>query len=238
MSESPVLPFDFINGEVLLINKPLEWTSFDVVNKIRHSLKHCLGIKKIKVGHAGTLDPLATGLLIICTGAFTKKINTLQILDKEYTGTMVLGATTPSYDLETEINQTFEYKHIAINDLESAIKNFTGDIMQVPPVFSAIKIDGKRAYRYARDNKEVNIEPKKVTISDFEVLRFDPPEIDFRVVCSKGTYIRSLANDFGKSLKSGAYLKSLTRTKIGDYLLDDALDLENFIQILNSFKQT
>jgi len=225
---------DYKNGEVLLIDKPLNWTSFQVVNKLRWEIRQAFSIKKIKVGHAGTLDPLATGLLVICTGKMTKQIDTFQGQVKEYTGTFVLGSTTPSFDLETEINNTFPIEHITEESIQSAIKGFIGEIEQIPPVFSALKKDGKRLYEFARAGEKVEIKSRKVFVEDFEITRIALPEVDFRIVCSKGTYIRSLANDFGKALDSGAHLSALIRTRIGDFKLDDAVSIENFIQNLPS----
>lgn len=223
---------DYLNGQVLLIDKPLEWTSFQAVNKIRWHIKQKFGLKKIKVGHAGTLDPLATGLLIICTGKETKNINTYQGQIKEYIGTFTIGATTPSFDLETEINETFETSHITEEILTNATQNFLGEIDQKPPIFSAIKKDGKRLYELARKGETTKIASRKVTISEFELTTKTLPKIDFRVVCTKGTYIRSLANDFGKSVKSGAHLSTLRRTKIGDFSVNNALSIKEFIHKL------
>lgn len=225
---------EYLSGQVLLIDKSLNWTSFQVVNKLRWEIRHAFNIKKIKVGHAGTLDPLATGLLIICTGKMTKQIDTFQGQIKEYTGTLVLGSTTPSFDLETEINETFPTNHITEEDIHEATKQFIGEIDQFPPVFSAIKKDGKRLYEFARAGKEVEIKSRKITISEFEITKIDNNNIDFRVVCSKGTYIRSLANDFGKALKSGSHLSVLRRTKIGDFHVDNALTPEAFIEGLKN----
>lgn len=221
-------PEDFTNGKVLLIDKPLTWSSFQAVNKVKWALKKQLGLKKIKVGHAGTLDPLATGLLIICTGKFTKRITELQGMVKEYTGTFHIGATTPSYDLETEINQTFPTEHIDEALIKKTTEQFLGEIDQKPPIFSAIKKDGKRLYEHARKGEEVEIKSRKVTIHEFEITRINLPEVDFRVVCSKGTYIRSLANDFGEALQSGGHLTVLRRTKIGDFSVEDAITPEVF----------
>ncbi|MFD2551204.1 tRNA pseudouridine(55) synthase TruB [Bizionia sediminis] len=225
---------DFQTGQVLLIDKPLHWTSFQAVNKLRWEIKHALNIKKIKVGHAGTLDPLATGLLVICTGKMTKQINTYQGQDKEYTGTIVLGSTTPSYDLETDINATFPTKHITEQSILETTKQFIGAIEQLPPVFSAIKKEGKRLYEFARAGESVEIKPRTVHISEFEITKVTGLEVQFRVVCSKGTYIRSLANDFGKALQSGAHLSVLRRTKIGDFHVNDALLPEDFINSLKT----
>ncbi len=213
-------------GQLLLIDKPLNWTSFQVVNKIRWELKNKFGIKKLKVGHAGTLDPLATGLLLVCTGKMTKKISEIQALVKEYTGTFTLGATTPSYDLETPIDGTFPIDHLDDNALKEVINQFTGVVEQYPPVFSAIKKDGKRLYEYARKGEEIKIKSRQVEILAFELTKIKLPTIDFYVKCSKGTYIRSLANDYGKALGSGAHLSSLRRTAIGLYRIEDAYTIE------------
>jgi tRNA pseudouridine55 synthase len=225
---------DFLTGQVLLIDKPLHLTSFDVVNKIRWNIKRIFNIKKIKVGHAGTLDPLATGLLIICTGKMTKQIDTFQGQEKEYTGTFVLGSTTPSFDLETEINETLVTDHITEASIHQATKKFIGNIEQFPPIFSAIKKDGKRLYEFARAGEEVEIKSRTVTISEFEITKINGNNLEFRVVCSKGTYIRSLANDFGKALQSGAHLAALRRTKIGDFNVTNATALKDFVKNLSS----
>ncbi len=223
---------DFNNGQVLSINKPLTWTSFQTVNKMKWLLKSKLGLKKIKIGHAGTLDPLASGLLLVCTGKFTKRITELQAQTKEYTGTFYIGATTPSYDLETEIDATFPISHISDELIQSQIALFTGEIDQKPPIFSAIKKEGKRLYEHARAGETVEIASRKTTIYEFEITRIALPEVDFRVVCSKGTYIRSLAFDFGIALQSGAHLTKLIRTKIGDYALENAMSIEDFEELL------
>jgi tRNA pseudouridine55 synthase len=239
MPTDPPLPFhtqqtpDFIAGALLLVNKPKEWTSFDVVNKIRYKLKYRLGVKKIKVGHAGTLDPMATGLLIICTGKFTKKLESYQGLPKTYTGTITLGATTPSFDQETEIDARFPIDHITPQLLEEARQSFIGKIEQVPPVFSAIKVDGQPLYKKARKGIQVEVKSRTVEIYDFELSRVELPELHFSVRCSKGTYIRSLANDFGKAVNSGAYLSELCRTQIGEYRLSDAWEIEDLIEYLD-----
>ncbi len=225
---------DFKEGQVLLIDKPLNWTSFQVVNKLRWHIKKTFKIKKIKVGHAGTLDPLATGLLIICTGKFTKKITEYQGQAKEYTGTITLGATTPSYDLETEINQTFPIKHIDEALINKTTELFIGEIDQKPPIFSAIKKDGKRLYELARQGKTTEIKSRKITIYQFGITKIDLPKIDFKITCSKGTYIRSIANDFGKALNSGGYLSSLRRTKIGDFNVENAILPEQFVEELSN----
>ncbi|WP_282079844.1 tRNA pseudouridine(55) synthase TruB [Aquimarina algiphila] len=219
---------DYKNGQILLIDKPLQWTSFQVVNKLRWLIRKQFNIKKLKVGHAGTLDPLASGLLIICTGKFTKRIQEFQGQAKEYTGTIMLGATTPSYDLETEIDQTFSTDHISNESIQKVTTQFTGEIEQYPPIFSALKKDGKRLYEYAREGEAVEVSSRKITIDTFEITRIELPEVDFRVVCSKGTYIRSLAHDFGKALDSGAHLTVLRRTKIGSFSVEDATTVQSF----------
>lgn len=234
MQDNKFTAEDFKEGQILLFDKPLGWTSFQLVNKVRWLIRKSCGIKKIKVGHAGTLDPLASGLLIICTGKFTKRITELQGQIKEYTGTFSLGGTTPSYDLETEVDHTFPIDHISEKDLLEATKNFTGEIDQVPPVFSALKKDGKRLYEYARNGEEVEVKSRKVEITEFDIVSTELPNIDFRVVCSKGTYIRSLAHDYGKALDSGAHLSALRRTKIGDYHVDNSFDLTAFENLLPS----
>ena len=223
---------DYLSGQVLLIDKPLHWTSFQAVNKLRWEIRRAYDIKKIKVGHAGTLDPLATGLLVICTGKMTKQIDTFQAQIKEYTGTFVLGSTTPSYDLETEIDQHFPTEHLTEELINQTTQQFIGSITQFPPVFSAIKKDGKRLYEFARAGETVEIASRQVHISEFEITNIYNLQIDFRVVCSKGTYIRSLANDFGKALNSGAHLSALRRTKIGNFDVANAVTIENFIKDL------
>ena len=220
---------DYIEGETLLINKPLRWTSFDVVKKIRNSLRTALQVKKIKVGHAGTLDPLADGLLIVCTGKFTKRINEFQAQEKEYTAEFTLGATTPSFDLETEINETFEYNHITEEMLKTTAASLTGNILQTPPIYSAIKQDGKRLYEHARKGEDIKIKERMVHISKFELVKVEMPKVHVKIVCSKGTYIRSLAQTFGKNLNSGAHLSQLTRTRIGKFELSQAIDIQEFI---------
>lgn len=223
---------DYKLGQVLLIDKPLNWTSFQVVNKLRWEIRQAFNIKKIKVGHAGTLDPLATGLLVICTGKMTKQINTFQGQIKEYTGTFILGSTTPSFDLETEIDNIYPTDHITEALIHETTKQFIGEIDQYPPVFSAIKKDGKRLYEFARAGEHVEIKSRKVTIEAFEITKIDGLNLEFRVVCSKGTYIRSLANDFGKALNSGAHLSVLRRTRIGEFDVKNALSIEDFIKNL------
>ncbi len=239
---NPELPqSEFVSGKVLLIDKPLKWTSFDAVNKIRWQLKQKLQ-QKLKVGHAGTLDPLATGLLIICTGKFTKRIDEFQAQEKEYTGTFVVGASTPSSDLEQEVNEVFPVAHITDEMLFATAKKLTGEIDQSPPLFSAIKVDGKRAYKLARKGDETILPTRKVEVREFEItsverIVFSTPfeetskciQVGFRISCSKGTYIRSLARDFGKELNSGAYLGALRRTRIGDFKIEDAISIEQFV---------
>ncbi|TAJ11174.1 tRNA pseudouridine(55) synthase TruB [Marinilabiliaceae bacterium JC017] len=222
---------DFIKGQVLLVNKPLTWTSFDIVNKIRSSLKYNLGIKKIKVGHAGTLDPLATGLVIVCTGKATKQIDQFLGLDKTYVATVKFGGTTPSYDAETEIDGTFPYDHITREKLDDAISLLSGEIEQVPPLFSAIKVNGRKAYDLARKGEKVTLKARKVMIFKVEVLSFDLPVVKLKIHCSKGTYIRSYAHDLGKALNSGGYLTALERTNIGEYQVEDALEIGDFEKI-------
>jgi tRNA pseudouridine55 synthase len=233
MGDTKFRDFNFAEGELLLLNKPYHWTSFDVVGKLRNSFKPL----KLKVGHAGTLDPLATGLLIICTGKMTKQIDTFQAQEKEYTGTLVLGATTPSYDLETEVDQTFEISHISKESITEASKLFVGDIEQYPPAHSALKVNGERLYEKARRGEDVELKSRKVTITEFEITRIELPEIDFRVVCSKGTYIRSLVFDFGKALNSGAYLSKLRRTRSGDFRVEDAFEIMELVNHIRGLKE-
>ncbi|MGM9795561.1 MAG: tRNA pseudouridine(55) synthase TruB [Candidatus Aphodosoma sp.] len=220
---------DFIAGEVIYINKPLEWTSFDVVNRIRRVLCRTLKQKKLKVGHAGTLDPLATGVMILCTGKSTKRIEELQAGVKEYIATLQLGATTPSYDLEHPIDATYPTEHITLPLIEETLKKFKGEIWQKPPIYSAVKIDGKRAFDYARKGEEVEIKPKLLVIDDIEILKFEEMQLTIRVVCSKGTYIRALARDIGEALNSGAHLIALQRTRVGDITLSQCYEIEEFI---------
>lgn len=217
---------DFVSGELLLINKPLEWTSFDVVKKIRSLIKKNKSLKKLKVGHAGTLDPLASGLLIVCTGKFTKQIDHIQAQKKTYIGKFILGASTPSFDRETKVENTFDTHHITKQLLKEAALNFVGEISQKPPIFSALKKDGERLYKKARRGEKINLKERKVTIHSFEIDVKKFPEISFKISCSKGTYIRSIANDFGVTLKSGAYLSELCRIAIGEYSLENAYDLQ------------
>lgn len=220
----------FLEGEILLVDKPLHWTSFDVVNKLRYTIKKKLGLKKVKIGHAGTLDPLATGLLVLCTGKFTKRIEEFQAGIKEYTGKIVLGKATPSYDLETEYNQEAETKHITSELIDKVRKDFLGEQFQTPPIFSAKKIDGKTAYNLARQGKEVVIPPSLIVIYEFEVDISQFPEIAFRIVCSKGTYIRSIAHDFGLKLNSLGTLIELRRTQSGDFNVKNALSVEEWVE--------
>lgn len=222
------MKFNFVEGECLLVNKPYTWTSFDVANKLKY------GLPAKKIGHAGTLDPLATGLLILCTGKMTKKIDTFQAQEKEYTGQFILGKTTPSVDLETEFDKEFDISHITEEMVHEATKQFTGDIEQVPPMYSAIKIDGQRVYKKARKGEEVIINARKVTVSEFEITAIDFPKVDFKIVCSKGTYIRSLVRDMGEALNAGAYLASLVRTRIGEFRLEDAYEITDLIELARS----
>lgn len=224
----------FTEGQILLIDKPLEWSSFQAVNALKWAIRKKFGLgKKFKIGHAGTLDPLATGLLLICSGKYTKKIPYLQGQPKEYTGTITLGATTPSFDLETEVNQNFPFEHISNASIHEAAMGFLGEIEQYPPLFSAIKKDGKRLYEFARKGEDVEIKPRKIEIYEFEITQIHLPTVGFRVVCSKGTYIRSLAHDFGKTLDSGAHLSALRRTKIGDFHVDNSQTPHEFKDWLN-----
>ena len=225
-------PEIYLEGTVLFIDKPLNWTSFDVVNKIRKSLSFYLGIQKIKVGHAGTLDPLATGLVIICTGKATKQIFQYQDLDKRYDAQIRLGATTPSFDLETEVDKTYPWEHISKAMVEKSMLAFTGELEQLPPIFSAKNVDGKRAYEMARKGKQVDLKHQHIKVHRMEVLAFEPPHLSIRVECSKGTYIRSLARDIGADLKSGAHLTGLRRTQIGPYKVAEADSIKNFIEKL------
>lgn len=219
---------DFQNGQVVLIDKELHWTSFQAVNAIKWALKKTFDLKKIKVGHAGTLDPLASGLLIVCTGKFTKKIAEIQGQEKIYTGTITLGSTTPSYDLETEIDQTFDVTHITEELIQQTTREFIGDIEQIPPVFSALKKDGKRLYEFARAGESVEVQKRIIRIDEFEITAIDFPKVHFKVRCSKGTYIRSLAHDFGKALDSGAHLSALRREGIGDFDVKDGMRIDQF----------
>jgi tRNA pseudouridine55 synthase len=226
--------YDFKSGEVLLVHKPLKWTSFDVVNKLRYNIKHRLGVKKIKVGHAGTLDPLADGLLIICTGKQTKSIESFMGLVKVYSGTITLGGTTASYDLESEIDQTFPTDHITEDAIIKAAKEMIGEQDQYPPIFSAKKVNGQKAYDLARKGKEVKLQPKRIQINSFDIVSIKDNIVEFNISCSKGTYIRSIAHDFGKNLNSGGYLSSLRREKIGDFELDNAHTVEEWVEIITT----
>lgn len=220
---------DFTEGEVLFVNKPLHWTSFNVVNRIRWKIKKTLKLKKIKVGHAGTLDPLATGVMIICTGKATKQIESYQYQTKEYIATLELGATTPCFDKELPIDASYPINHITRELVDEVIPTFKGEIWQVPPVYSAVKVDGKRAYDYAREGKDIDLKPKLLVIDEIEVLDFNPPYLHIRVVCSKGTYIRALARDIGRALGSGAHLVALERTRIGEIRLENCMEIDDLI---------
>ena len=224
---------DFITGEIIAINKPYTWTSFQIVNKIRYHLSRKFNVKQFKVGHAGTLDPLATGVLLLCTGKATKRIEELQKQTKEYVAEIMLGATTPSYDMEHPVNETFPYEHITKEMVEVVLKSFIGDIAQRPPLFSACKVDGKRAYDLARKGSEMQLEPKQIRIDSIDLIEYNLPKIKIRVVCGKGTYIRSLARDIGEALQSGAYLTELTRTRIGEYKIENCITPEAFQEWLD-----
>lgn len=226
--------YDFRAGEVLLVDKPLGWTSFDVVNKLRWKIRKLYDVKKFKVGHAGTLDPLATGLLIICTGKMTKKSQELMADDKTYTGTILLGKTTPSFDLETEYDQSFSTENMDIESLEKVAQSFIGEQLQTPPVYSAKKIDGKRAYESAREGKTIEMRKNLVNIHDFEISTARFPEIDFKIKCSKGTYIRSIAHDFGKALDNGGTLIALRRTASGQFNIEDAKKVEDWLTVIEN----
>jgi len=228
--------YDFSNGEVLLFDKDLDWTSFDLVSRVRNALYRKTGIKKLKVGHAGTLDPLATGLMILCTGKATKQIESLQIQEKEYIATLQLGATTPSFDMETEEDSQNDYSYVSEELLKTTLKKFEGETEQVPPIFSAVKIKGKRAFEYARNGESPELQPKKIVIGKIEIIAFQLPTLIIKVVCSKGTYIRSLARDIGIELKCGAYLTGLQRTRIGDFKLENAMTIDFFMENLNLFE--
>jgi tRNA pseudouridine55 synthase len=226
--------YEFRKGEVLLVDKPLNWTSFDVVNKLRWRLSKKYGIKRFKVGHAGTLDPLATGLLLICTGKSTKLSESLTSEDKTYTGTILLGKTTPSYDMETEFNQVFETEHITEEQIEALAKSFEGAQKQTPPIFSAKKVNGRRAYKSARKGETVELKANDIFIHSFSIEAIRFPEVDFKIKCAKGTYIRSIADDFGKGLNSGATLTALRRTASGDFLIENAKSVDDWIEIIVS----
>lgn len=228
------LVLDLAEGQVFRFNKPLHWSSFNLVSKVRTMIRYASGLKKIKIGHAGTLDPLATGVLIVCTGKKTKEIDNFQYQTKEYVAELALGATTPSFDLETEVDATYPTEHITRELVEETLKQFLGEIQQVPPAFSAVKINGKRAYEYARKGQEVEIKPKTLVIDEIELMEYSQTAIKIRVVCSKGTYIRGLARDIGEALKSGAHLTSLVRTRIGETKLEDCLTIEQFQSLLDN----
>lgn len=228
--------YDFLGGEVLLFDKDLQWTSFDLVQRVRNTLCKKMGIKKMKVGHAGTLDPLATGLMILCTGKSTKKIESFQNGEKEYVATIKLGATTPSFDMETEEDSSKDCSFVNNEMIQQALKKFTGEIEQIPPVFSAVKVKGRRAFDYARNGEELKLQPRKIVIKEIEILSFENPVLEIRVVCSKGTYIRSLARDIGKELKCGGYLTALRRTRIGDFKIEEAIKVDFFMENLNLFE--
>lgn len=225
---------DFISGEIIGIDKPLGWTSFDAVKRIRGAIQRRLHLKKFKVGHAGTLDPLATGVLIVCTGRSTREIERLQEGSKEYIADIRLGSTTPSYDLETEIDATFPWEHITSEQINATLPRFTGRVMQVPPVFSAVKVDGKRAYKFARKGESVELKAKPLEISELEMLSWEPPLLRVRVVCSKGTYIRALARDIGEALDSGAHLVALRRTRVGQIKAEDCLTIDEAIEKISN----
>lgn len=223
---------DYISGEILVIDKPYRWTSFDAVKRLRGAVQRRLNTKRFKVGHAGTLDPLATGVLLVCTGRATKRIAELQEGMKEYVAEITFGATTPSYDLEKEIDATYPWEHITPELIAETLPKFQGHLMQVPPVFSAVKVDGKRAYNYARKGKEVEIKAKPLEIKELEVLNWEAPKLTLRVLCSKGTYIRALARDLGEAMNSGAHLTALRRTRVGDYTIDDAMSLDKALELI------
>ena len=228
---------EYQEGKILCFNKPYEWTSFDLVKKVRIKLQKHFGVKTLKVGHAGTLDPLATGVMVLCTGRATKKIESLQGGVKEYIATLKLGETTPSFDLETEVDQTYPYEHITIDKINAVLPDFIGRIEQIPPQFSAVKINGKRAYHYARKGEEIEIKPKILVIDSIEVLKFDIQQLVLKVVCSKGTYIRALARDIGLALNSGAHLTALERIRVGEYYLDTAMSIEEFEKKVANMEQ-
>lgn len=223
---------DYISGEILVIDKPYRWTSFDAVKCLRGAVQRRLNAKRFKVGHAGTLDPLATGVLLVCTGRATKRIAELQEGMKEYVAEITFGATTPSYDLEKEIDATYPWEHITPELIAETLPKFQGHVMQVPPVFSAVKVDGKRAYNYARKGKEVEIKAKPLEIKELEVLSWEAPKLTLRVLCSKGTYIRALARDLGEAMNSGAHLTALRRTRVGDYTINDAMSLDQALELI------
>lgn len=223
---------DYISGEILVVDKPYRWTSFDAVKRLRGAVQRRLNAKRFKVGHAGTLDPLATGVLLVCTGRATKRIAELQEGMKEYVAEITFGATTPSYDLEKEIDATYPWEHITPELIAETLPKFQGHLMQVPPVFSAVKVDGKRAYNYARKGKEVEIKAKPLEIKELEVLSWEAPKLTLRVLCSKGTYIRALARDLGEAMNSGAHLTALRRTRVGEYTINDAMSLDQALELI------
>lgn len=225
---------DLISGEVLAIDKPLGWTSFDAVKRLRGAIQRRLHLKRFKVGHAGTLDPLATGVLIVCTGRATRRIEELQGGSKEYVATLQLGATTPSFDLETQIDATYPFDHVTREAVEAVLPRFRGEIMQAPPIFSAVKIDGKRAYKLARKGAEVELKPKPLVITELEIIAFEPPRLELRIVCSKGTYIRALARDIGQALGTGAHLTALRRTRVGDIGIGSCLSVDEAVELISN----
>lgn len=225
---------DFITGETIVVDKPYGWTSFDAVKRVRGAIQRRLNVRKFKVGHAGTLDPLATGVLLICTGRATRTIETLQNGWKEYVAELTFGATTPSFDLEKEIDATYPWEHITREAIEAILPRFTGHVMQVPPVFSAVKVDGKRAYKYARKGQDVEIKPKPLEIREMEIVGWEPPTLTLRILCSKGTYIRALARDFGRALGSGAHLTGLRRTRVGDFRIEDAMSVDKAVEMIST----
>jgi tRNA pseudouridine55 synthase len=229
--------FDFIRGEILVLNKPLDWTSFDLVNKVRNMLCRLMKLKKLKIGHAGTLDPKATGVMVLCSGKLTKKIDEIQADEKEYIALLKIGATTPSYDLETAENEQFPTEHITRDMIEKVLKLFVGSVEQIPPAYSAVKIEGKRAYQFARKGTEIELKPKLLVIKEIELISVALPVIELRIVCSKGTYIRALARDIGKALHSGAYLIGLKRTRIGEYSIDQCMELSELADVLSAYFQ-
>lgn len=234
MNDETTTTMDFIGGEVLAVDKPIGWTSFDAVKRLRGAIQRRLGVKRFKVGHAGTLDPLATGVLLVCTGRATRRITELQEGMKEYVAELTLGATTPSFDLETQIDATYPWEHITEQLVRDVLPRFTGRVMQVPPVFSAVKVDGKRAYSLARKGHDVELKPKPLEIRELEILSFEPPKLTLRVLCGKGTYIRALARDLGEALGSGAHLSALRRTRVGDFTIDGCLPIDALLRKIDS----
>lgn len=234
MNDETTTTMDFIGGEILAVDKPIGWTSFDAVKRLRGAIQRRLGVKRFKVGHAGTLDPLATGVLLVCTGRATRRITELQEGMKEYVAELTLGATTPSFDLETQIDATYPWEHITEQLVRDVLPRFTGRVMQVPPVFSAVKVDGKRAYSLARKGHDVELKPKPLEIRELEILSFEPPKLTLRVLCGKGTYIRALARDLGEALGSGAHLSALRRTRVGDFTIDGCLPIDALLRKIDS----